>query len=146
MTPDSQENTLPLVPEGIAIGAGGAGPVLIGGHCPECRRDFFPRPRYCPQCLQPTEKRELGGDGAVYSYTVVRVRPPFGLPQPYAVGYIDLAESGLRVFGLLNPAHIERLAIGTPVKLDIGPMGSDAGGGPCLRPYFSLAAKEGEDA
>ncbi|MCB2193055.1 MAG: OB-fold domain-containing protein [Deltaproteobacteria bacterium] len=143
MHTDSQQETLPLVPQGIAAQAGEHGPMLTGGHCPHCGRDFFPQPRHCPQCLRPPEQRRLSGDGLIYSYTVVRTKPPFGLPQPYAVGFIDLDESGLRIFGLLNPADIGRLAMGGRVRLKVGPMGRDAKGEPCLRPYFSL---EGEDA
>ena len=145
MTNDLQTDTPPLVPEGIARAAGGGDAALIGGHCPGCGRDFFPRPRYCPQCLEPCPESSLDGRGVIHSYTVVRTRPPFGLPQPYAVGYIDLAESGLRIFGLLNPADIDGLAIGRKVGLQIGPMGKNGKGEPCLRPYFSLAAGEGDD-
>jgi len=143
---DNQQDTLPLVPAGIAAEAGENGPVLTGGHCPHCRRDFFPRPRHCPQCLQPPEERPLSGDGVIYSYTVVRTRAPFGLPQPYAVGFIDLSQSGLRIFGLLNQSDIGRLAIGKAVRLRLGPLGVDGKGGPCRRPYFSLAEREGDDA
>ena len=146
MHSDSEQDTLPLVPRGLADEAGGNGPVLRGGHCPQCGRDFFPRPRYCPTCLRPPDGRSLGGDGVIYSYTVVRTRPPFGLPQPYAVGYIDLDQSGLRIFGLLNPDHIGRLAMGRRVRLEVGPMGQDGQGEPCRRPYFSLAPEEGHDA
>jgi uncharacterized OB-fold protein len=145
MTKDNKISNLPLVPEGIAREEMESGPVLIGGHCPDCGRNFFPRPRYCPKCLRPPQERKLGGDGVIYSYTVVRTKPPFGLPQPYALAFIDLAQSGLRIFGMLNPADIERLAIGRRVRLETGPMGHDGKGQPCLRPFFSLQGKEGED-
>lgn len=144
MPQDQKMNTPPLVPEGIARGAEGGDAVLIGGHCPVCRRDFFPRPRYCPECLEPCQESILGGQGEIHSYTIVRTRPPFGLPQPYAVGYIDLSGSGLRIFGLFNPVDIPGLAIGRKVRLEIGPMGNTGRGEPCLRPYFSLAAGEGD--
>ncbi|MCF8042566.1 MAG: OB-fold domain-containing protein [Desulfarculaceae bacterium] len=145
MHTDNEQDTLPLVPKGIAAEAGGTGPVLIGGHCPHCRRDFFPRPRYCPGCMRPPQERLLSGDGVIYSYTVVRIRPPLGLPQPYAVGFVDLNQSGLRIFGLLNHGDIDRLAIGKRVRLKLGPLGQDGGGQACMRPYFSLVAAEGDD-
>ena len=145
MTPDNKQNNLPLIPEGI-VGLDREGaPYLIGGHCPACGRDFFPLPRYCPQCLGPVQERSLGGDGVIHSYTVVRARPPLGLPHPYAVGFIDLADSGLRVFGLLNPDDIERLAMGRRVGLKTGPLGVDNQGEPCTRPFFSLVSEEGGD-
>ncbi|MCB2227088.1 MAG: OB-fold domain-containing protein [Desulfarculaceae bacterium] len=121
-------------------------PHLIGGRCPDCGRDFFPRPRYCPSCLGPLEERSLGGDGVIHSFTVVRVRPPLGLPHPYAVGFVDLTESGLRVFGLLDPGRIEDLAMGSRVELRTAPLGLDNRGEPCARPFFGLAAGEGGDA
>lgn len=141
---NNQQDALPLVPAGIAAEAGETGPVLTGGHCPRCERDFFPRPRHCPQCLQPLQEQPLSGEGVIYSYTVVRTRPPFGLPQPYAVGFIDLKQSGLRIFGHLDHQQIDRLAIGKPVRLKVGPLGQDGGGHDCLRPYFSLTG-EGDD-
>ncbi len=135
-----------MIPEGI-VGRDREGtPYLIGGHCPVCGRDFFPRPRYCPQCLRPAEECSLGGDGVIYSYTVVRARPPLGLPHPYAVGFIDLAGSGLRVFGLLDPSQIEGLAMGRRVGLAAVPLGRDNRGEPCARPFFRLAEGEGGDA
>lgn len=143
MPRDNQPEALPLVPTGIATSEGESGPLLLGGYCPHCRREFFPRPRYCPQCLRPPQERPLGGDGVIYSYTVVRTRPPFGLPQPYAVGFIDLSPSGLRIFGHLHHGDIERLAIGKPVRLQVGPLGRDGQGEACRRPYFRLAGEDG---
>lgn len=110
---------------------------LIGSHCSHCRRHFFPRRHYCPSCLQPPETTTLPRRGSVYSYTVVRIRPPMGLPQPYSVGYVDLKEAGLRVFMLLDAARVDTLRIGLPVELRVGPLGSDEEGRPVLRPYFT---------
>ncbi|MCB2188256.1 MAG: OB-fold domain-containing protein [Deltaproteobacteria bacterium] len=134
--------SLPLLPAGIARQQGAALPVLLGGHCPACGRTFFPRPQYCPGCLAPPEVRELSGEGTIYSYTVVRIRPPFGLPQPYAVGYVDLAGTELRIYGMFDPADTEDLAIGRRVRLSVGPLGADLRGAPCLRPFFSLRGEE----
>jgi uncharacterized OB-fold protein len=112
-------------------------PKLIGGCCGDCRRYYFPRPRYCPTCLQPTKEALLNSEGTVHSFTVVRTKPPLGLPQPYSVGYVDLAESGLRIFCLLDPAAIDQLRIGLPVCLAVALLGHDDHGMPCLRPYFT---------
>jgi uncharacterized OB-fold protein len=114
-----------------------APPSLLGGFCPDCNRRYFPRPRYCRGCLGPVEETSLGSEGTVYSFTVVRTKPPLGLPQPYSVGYIDLAESGMRIFCLLDPAAIDQLRIGLPVRLAVGPLGHDGHGSPLLRPYFT---------
>ncbi|MHB8767240.1 MAG: Zn-ribbon domain-containing OB-fold protein [Deferrisomatales bacterium] len=129
----------PFAPGVFTAPADGGPPRLLGGRCAPCGRWFFPRPARCPGCLERVEEAELGGDGAVYSCTVVRVRPPWGLPQPYGVGYVDLDGSGLRVFGLLDPAALDRFRVGVPVRLAVGPLGVDSQGTPCLRPYFSPA-------
>ena len=114
-----------------------APPGLLGGFCPACNRQYFPRPRYCRVCLGPLEEADLGSEGTVYSFTVVRTKPPLGLPQPYSVGYVDLAAGGLRIFSLLDPAAIDDLRIGLPVRVVVGPLGRDSQGDPCLRPYFA---------
>lgn len=112
-------------------------PKLLGGHCSGCRQYYFPRPRYCRRCLGPVTEVILGSEGTLYSYTVIRKKPPFGLPLPYPVGYIDLEPCGLRIFCLLDPESVEDLRIGLPLQLKVGVLGHDGSGKACLRPYFS---------
>jgi len=119
--------------------AGGGPPRLLGGDCAAGHGPFFPGPAYCPRCLGTIHEADLGSSGTVYSYTVVRTRPPLGFPQPYSVGYIDLDTSGLRVFCLLDPDCIDGLAIGRRVVLSVRPFGDDGAGEPLLRPLFTLA-------
>ncbi len=127
----------PVLP-GIFRARGDAGAaVLLGGHCARCARHYFPRPALCPRCLGAIAEVELGASGRIYSYTVVRTKAPLGLPQPYAVGYVDLDGCALRVFGLLDATPIERLRIGMAVRLQVAPVGHDGGGRPCLRPCFT---------
>jgi uncharacterized protein len=112
-------------------------PKLLGGFCPGCDRHYFPRPVYCPVCLEAVDEASLGSDGTVYAFTVIRTKPPLGLPQPYSLAYVDLEETGLRVLCLIDPDAIDRLRVGMPVRLMVGPLGHDAHGAPCLRPYFT---------
>jgi uncharacterized OB-fold protein len=112
-------------------------PRLLGGLCTACNRKYFPWPKYCPNCLGPTEETVVGSEGTIYSYTVIRTKPPLGLPMPYSVGYIDLTDSGLRIFCLLDPAAIDQLRVGLPVRLAVGPLGHNGHGSPRLRPYFT---------
>jgi uncharacterized OB-fold protein len=91
----------------------------------------------CPACLGPTRLGALDREGAIYSFTVVRVKPPQGLPSPYPLGYLDLKTSGLRVFALLDPRAVDQLEIGLPMRLVVGPLGLDQRGRPGLRPYFT---------
>ena len=127
---------LPVVADLFANDAQGR-PGLVGGYCTACQRYFYPRPDFCPDCQQPAQRRLLGGSGRIYSYTVIRTRAPYQLPEPYAVGYIDLDVSGLRVFGLFHPQATEALRIAMPVALSVLPLGVDNDGRPCLRPVFS---------
>jgi len=114
-------------------------PQLLGGLCSDCDKYYFPRPKYCPCCLGAVDETSLGSEGTIYSYTVVRTKPPLGLPQPYSVGYVDMAPSGLRVFCLLDPAAIKQLRVGSLVRLSSGPLGHDGRGETRLRPYFTLS-------
>lgn len=116
-------------------------PSLLGGYCPECDRKYFPTPTVCPQCLKPVRSVRLSRKGTIYSFTVIRIKPPFGLPQPYAVGYVDLEEDNLRVIGLLDPEKIDMFSVGKPVTLSVAPIGLDRSGQPCLRYFFTT--KEG---
>jgi len=130
--------TLPIVMPGILdIPADGGQPSLLGGVCPSCGVRYFPRPSRCRGCLGPVEESPVGAKGVVYSFTVIRIRAPLGLPEPYAIGYVDLEESALRVFCLLDPQAVEMFRIGIPVRLAVGALGRDARGAPCLRPYFT---------
>jgi uncharacterized OB-fold protein len=134
-----EKQKIPPVAEGIFTlpPYDDAPPVLLGGYCNECNEYYFPRPKYCRKCLGHSKEVVLGSEGEIYSYTVIRVKPPLGLPSPYAVGYIDLTERGLRVFCLLDPAAVDALQIGLPVTLKVAPLGHGVDGSPRLRPYFS---------
>jgi uncharacterized protein len=137
----SEMETIPPVAEGIFTlpPYTEEPPVLLGGYCATCKRYDFPRPKYCRICMGPSEEVSLGREGKIYTYTIIRVKPPLGLPSPYAVGYIDLEKSGLRIFCLLDPAAIDALEIGRPVTLKVAPLGNGVDGAPRLRPYFTPA-------
>ncbi|MFO7783269.1 MAG: Zn-ribbon domain-containing OB-fold protein [Thermodesulfobacteriota bacterium] len=116
-----------------------APPRLLGGFCKACNRHYFPQPKYCRTCFRETEGVSLGSEGSLYSFTIIRRPSVFGLPNPYGVGYIDLVESNLRIFFLLDPADIENLSIGSRVHLNVKPLGHDGFGSVRLRPFFSQA-------
>ncbi len=116
-------------------------PMLLGGYCESCNRYYFPKPRYCPRCLEVPESREIGNRGRIHSFTAVRIKPPLGLSQPYGVGYVDLDDeqngSGLRVFCLFDPDSMDRLRIGGKVILNVAPLGHNGRGEVRLRPFFT---------
>lgn len=117
---------------------------LVGSRCRTCGCRCFPFDAHCPKCRGGMDREVVGTRGTVYSYTVVRTKAPFGLPQPYAVGYVDLAESSLRVFGLLDPAAISTLEVGMPVEVTVMPLGVDNEGRRCLRPVFLASGDKRE--
>ena len=114
-----------------------APPRLVGGFCPECNKYYFPKPKYCRACLGEAQEAELGSDGTLYSYTVIRIKPPLGLPSPYGVGYVDLEKGDLRIFCLLDPWALDRFRVGMGLRLAVGSLGHDGQGAPRLRPYFT---------
>lgn len=128
-------NELKPVMEGIF--QVGPPPRLRGAICPECQQKFFPKPMVCPSCLGELKDIELSSEGKIYTYTVLRTKPPYELPQPYAVGWVDLEADGLRIFSLLDPEGIADLSIGKRVTLRVGAIGVGNDGQPCLRYYFS---------
>lgn len=113
-------------------------PKLLGGYCHECRQYFFPKPKFCRECLSEVAQVSLDSGGTLHSFTVVRTKAPFGLPEPYAVGYVDLDDYDLRIFALLDPLQVEGLAIGRSLKLMVGQIGQNIDGQDCLRPYFTM--------
>jgi uncharacterized OB-fold protein len=60
--------------------------------------------------------KELGGPGRIYSSTLVRIPAPVGIPAPYAYGYVELEESGVRVFALFTGADPEWFRPGRKVS------------------------------
>ena len=71
---------------------------------------------------------ELGKQGTLYSYTVVRV-PPQGWPGgvPYVLGQIELAEGPQVLAEVIDCPHGE-LKIGMPVELALLAVESAEGG------------------
>ena len=127
---------LPPFAAGIFTGQG-ATIRLLGSRC--SGQVLFPRVALCPDDGHQAEPIELPAHGTLYSFTVVRMKPPCGLPAPYAVGYVDLAGIDLRLFTLLDPAAIDALRMGMALTLSSGPLGVDLAGAPCIRPYFTPA-------
>ena len=126
MNDETEHSIQPVNPGTFSVpGEGGAEAQLLGGYCPSCQACYYPRPQYCPSCLGDVDLRPVGRRGRIHSFTVVRTKPPLGLPQPYSVGYVDLEESGLRVFALLDPERIEDLSLGARVHLIVRAIGHD---------------------
>ncbi|KJS39135.1 MAG: hypothetical protein VR70_08740 [Rhodospirillaceae bacterium BRH_c57] len=131
----------PTLPQELMLhyrleGGDGARVRLLASQCGEANRLSFPRRAFCGADLTEPEEVEVPGVGTVYCYTVVRTRAPYGLPTPYAVGYVDIDGTGLRVFGLFEPELVDDLEAGLAVELQARPLGIDNHGEACLRPLF----------
>lgn len=116
-------------------------PYLIGGRCEQCASVCFPWTARCRHCHAALTRVSLGSRGRVYSATLIRTKPPLGLPRPYGVAYIDLEHVALRVFMLVDAHGEQPLSIGQRVALDVAPLGVDANGDRCLRPFFRPIAE-----
>lgn len=103
---------------------------LLVGSCRDCgRKHFYPR-ALCPHCLSDrTEWVEAGGEGVIYSYSVMRR----GAPAQYAIAYVTLDE-GVTVLTNLVDCDFDALSIGQRVRAVFRP---SAGG--AMVPVFTPA-------
>lgn len=115
----------------------GPPPALIAAECPACNQKFFPVPMMCPKCMGDLKEIELSSEGKVYTYGTLNIKPPYDLPSPYAVGWVDLEADGIKIFSLFDPANLDKLGIGKRVTLRVGQMGVGNDKQPCLRYYFT---------
>lgn len=95
-------------------------PSLLGGRCLSCGRVHFPRRPICPDCQAPElEPAPLATDGTVYTFTIVRARPPgYAGVAPYAYGIVELPD-GLRITTTLTADSLEELQIGDRVRFEL---------------------------
>jgi hypothetical protein len=93
-------------------------------HCGACgEHHFYPRP-FCPRCWsRDVEWTEAGGQGVVYTYSVVRVNdlPPFAERVPYVAAIVELDE-GPRVMTNVEGCDVEDVHVGMRVRVDFKPV------------------------
>ena len=102
---------------------------LIGFRCRECGVTVFGPATFCQACTSfDLEEADLGSEGTLYSYTIVRI-PPAGWPGdvPYILGQVELP-SGPQVLAEVIDCDQSDLAIGMPVKLAIRAVPAQEGG------------------
>jgi uncharacterized OB-fold protein len=118
-------------------------PMLRGSECPTCKAVFFPARTVCPRCFEEgaLKVRELSGRGRIYASTVVMITAPIGIKAPYAYGYVDLADSGLRVFALFSGADPGWFVPGRDVELTVGPIRLNQAGQEVIGSKFRPADK-----
>lgn len=102
---------------------------LIGFRCRECKVTVFGPATFCQACTSfDVEETDLGSEGILYSYTIVRI-PPAGWPGdvPYILGQVELP-SGPQVLAEIIDCQQSDLTIGMPVSLAIRAVPAQEGG------------------
>ena len=102
---------------------------LLGFRCRECAVTVFGPATFCQACTSfDIEETDLGSEGTLYSYTIVRI-PPAGWPGdvPYILGQVELP-SGPQVLAEVIDCRQADLTIGMPVGLAIRAVSAQEGG------------------
>ncbi|MDY6796539.1 MAG: OB-fold domain-containing protein [Actinomycetota bacterium] len=77
---------------------------FVGFKCPGCGKVYFPAKDICGECYVPLEEEpvEVGPEGEVISYTIVReANPESPAEAPYVLGMVKLDGADTAVIGLL---------------------------------------------
>jgi uncharacterized OB-fold protein len=100
-------------------------PALLGGRCERCGAMRFPHRNVCAVCQATNVSlAPLSTTGTVYTFTIVRNKPPGYVGDvPYAYGLVDLPD-GLRVISTIAADDVEKIAIGDAVEFELLPIGS----------------------
>ena len=85
------------------------------------------------------EELKLERQGVIYAATVVHIPSPAGIEAPYAYGYVELANSGLRVFALFSGSDSNAFTPGRKVELVLEPILHDVQGRSMVAHKFKLA-------
>lgn len=93
---------------------------LYGSVCKKCGHRSYPASTFCSKCLSPDQDSyDIAEDGEIYSYTVTRVKPPYGnFPTPHPVAFISVPESEARVTAPLFIEQEEQFKVGAKVKME----------------------------
>lgn len=93
---------------------------LLLQYCSKDDRWQYPPQMTCFQCGGAVEWRDVGGDGHIYSYTVVYDTPVASLQadQPFNCAVIELDDAdGILFLSHLPGTPVDEVLIGAPVKL-----------------------------
>ena len=132
------KNGVPIK-EGLFIlpSSSGESPRLIGSQCRSCGEAFFPKRRFCRNCLKPdVEEIILSPRGKLLSYTKVHQAPPGYIGKvPYILGKVDLPE-GEHILTQIIDCDEDDLEIGMEMELVVNTMGEDGEGNEILMYFF----------
>lgn len=90
---------------------------LTAIRCGSCGELAIPPRELCPSChAHSWQPVVLAGDGAIASFTVIRVAPrAHATDVPYAVAVVKLKE-GVSILGRIVDIPLEKLVVGLPVR------------------------------
>jgi uncharacterized OB-fold protein len=98
---------------------------LIASRCRRCEAIAFPQQGSCPRCTSvDVAAHLLAARGSLWTWTIqcFPPKPPYvpseGDFEPYAVGYVELADE-LRVEARLTDVQPGELRIGMPMELTL---------------------------
>lgn len=106
---------------------------LKGSKCQACGEVFLGKRLTCENCAgSDLEEIALSKRGKLWSYTVIRARPPgdYKGPEPFVpfgLGLVELPE-GLRIISPLTDCDIDDLKIGMELELVVAKLYEDADG------------------
>ena len=106
---------------------------LLGTRCLQCEEYFFGQVEYCQNCTSTDlDSTDLGRDGVLFSYTIVRV-PPAGWQgtTPYALGQVELPQ-GPHVLSEVLECPFLQLQTGMKLQLTLAVGGEDGEGNQVL--------------
>ena len=107
---------------------------LLGCRCRSCEEVFFGKTAACWQCgssdIEPTT---LSREGSLYSYTIMRNRPPGDYKgpdnpfEPFIAGLVELPE-GIAILAPIDGIDFEDVKINMKLKLSVEELYQDESG------------------
>ncbi|MBC8175649.1 MAG: Zn-ribbon domain-containing OB-fold protein [Candidatus Marinimicrobia bacterium] len=103
---------------------------LEAGKCKKCGKVFFPPRLICDACgSREFESVNLGREGTLITYTIIRVPPgQFSDQAPYAVGIVEL-DGGVRITTQVVDCDFDEIKIGKKVKVEFRKISSEGEAG-----------------
>ena len=103
---------------------------LEAGKCKKCGKVFFPPRLICDACgSREFESVNLGREGTLITYTIIRVPPgQFSDQAPYAVGIVEL-DGGVRITTQIIDCDFDEIKIGKKVKVEFRKISSEGEAG-----------------
>ena len=115
---------------------------LVVQECRACERLIFPPKPRCPRCMAAPAWTRVSGKGVIHSYSVAHQSLVAGLPAPYVVAAVALAEDPrCKITANIVEASIAEVAIGAEVEVVFEQRSADIS-----LPQFRLRAKGPEAA